>query len=65
MKIINIIFALLLTLSSNYAFANEQELIKEQTIQSKINDCGYKILNSNQIQNRIIFVYNNSEKNPF
>lgn len=62
MKIINIIFALLLTLSSNYAFANEQELIKEQTIQSKINDCGYKILNSNQIQNRIIFVYNNSEK---
>lgn len=67
MKIINMLFSILLflTIFPNSVFANEQNLIKEQEIQSKIDNCSYKILNSNQIQNRVIFVYNSDEKNLF
>ena len=61
MKIINVLFLLLL-IFFNCAFTNEKDLIKENEIQLKVNKCGYKILNSNKIQNRIIFVYDNDLK---
>lgn len=40
----------------------EQKIVKEQTAQSRINDMGSKILNSNKIDKRMIFVYNSQEK---
>lgn len=63
MKIFKIIFLIILSIIfSNCAFANEQDLIKENEIQTKINTCAYKILNSNQIRNKIIFTYDDTEK---
>ena len=63
MNTINIaIFILSIALFSNCIFANEEKLTKENEIQTKINNCGYKILNSNQIENRIIFVYDDDGK---
>ena len=63
MKIINYaILILSIAIFSNSVLANEEKLAKEQEIQTKINDCGYKILNSNQIENRIIFTYDDNEK---
>ena len=36
--------------------------VEEQQIQQRINDIGYNILNSNQINNRIVFIYSENEK---
>ena len=44
------------------SFANEVLLDKLNSIQNRIDDCGTKILNANQIAERVIFVYNNEEK---
>ena len=41
---------------------DEQQIIKEQTIQSRVNDIGSKLLNANKIEQRIVFVYNEKEK---
>ena len=41
---------------------NEQEIIRTQTIQSRVNDIGSKLLNANKIEQRIVFVYNEKEK---
>ncbi len=64
MKKINKIYLLLLTLSIfiNCASANDEILNEQQNIQSRINNCGMKILNANKIQKRVIFVYNEKEK---
>ena len=35
----------------------EEAIIKEQSLQQKVNDIGYKILNANKITKRIIFTY--------
>lgn len=51
-----IIFILLIGMS---AFATPLE---EQQIQQRINDIGYNILNSNQINNRVVFIYSEDEK---
>ena len=62
MKKILILFSVLF-LGAGTALATEQsEIIKEQTVQEKINDVGFKILNSNMIDKRIIFVYDKAEK---
>ncbi len=42
--------------------SNDAVIVREQTIQGKINDVAYKILNANKIDKRIIFVYDKSEK---
>ncbi len=42
--------------------ADETKLIKHQTIQSRIDDCGSKILNSNKIEKRVVFVYSDADK---
>ena len=44
------------------AYAGDYELIKVLGIQKSINDVGVKILNSNRIEKRIIFVYSKKEK---
>lgn len=52
-----------LVLMAGKGFAIEQsEIIKEQTIQEKINEVGLKVLNANKIDKRIIFVYDKAEK---
>ena len=42
--------------------ADETKLIEHQTIQSRIDDCGSKILNSNKIEKRVVFVYSDADK---
>ena len=45
------------------AFAmNESHLGQLQSIQSRIDDCGAKILNANKIEERVIFAYSEAEK---
>lgn len=41
---------------------NETELIKENSIQSRINNIGMKLLNSNKIEKRVTFVYDEKGK---
>ncbi len=57
-----IILFLLLILLSNQAFANNSDLIKEQSIQQQINNCGMRILNANKVEKRVVFVYSDSDK---
>ena len=57
-----IILFLLLILLSNQAFANDSDLLKEQSIQQQINNCGMKILNANKVEKRVVFVYSDSDK---
>ena len=59
-----ILISLIIVLfTSGIVFAIEQEeIIKEQSVQEKINSVGLKILNCNKIDKRIIFVYDKSEK---
>ena len=47
---------------ANFVHANDEVLIEEQSIQTKINNCGLKILNANKIQKRVVFVYENKDK---
>lgn len=44
------------------SFAQNSQLIEENSIQTRINECAYGILNSNKINKRIIFTYNSEEK---
>ena len=41
---------------------NEQDILRTQSIQSRVNDIGSKLLNANKIEQRIVFVYNEKEK---
>ena len=60
-KILLLIMTLII--SNANVFAIEDSVIeREQTIQEKINDVGFKILNANKIDKRIIFVYDKSER---
>ena len=57
MKKFLILFSVLI-LGTGTVLATEQaEIIKEQTTQERINSVGMKVLNANQIDKRIIFVY--------
>lgn len=59
-KIFLIIFALTF---STAVFANsESELVKENAIQTRINNIGTKILNSNKFEKRVTFVYDENGK---
>lgn len=62
MKKILILFSVLF-LGAGTVLATEQiEIIKEQTVQERINSVGFKILNANKVDKRIIFVYDKAEK---
>ena len=49
-------------LFSNTSFANEEILIKNNNIQSRIDNIGTKILNSNKLDKRVIFAYDENGK---
>lgn len=52
-----------LMFSQTFAFAvDEIQIVKHQSVQTRIDDVGAKILNSNKIDKRIIFVYDEAEK---
>ncbi len=57
-----IIAAALLLVTLPVFAANEAELMKVQSIQSRIDDCGARILNANKIEKRVVFAYNEAEK---
>lgn len=44
------------------ASSRDSILINEQTIQNRIDKCAFKILNANKIEKRVVFVYDNVEK---
>lgn len=46
-----------ISVTESEQISQESEIAKEQSIQSKINDIGSKILNANKIQGRIVFLY--------
>ncbi len=59
----NIILAIVLMFILTPAFATEEtKLAQVQSIQSRIDDCGARILNANKIEERVIFAYNEAEK---
>ena len=54
---------MLMLLSSVSVFAiTDEEIIKEQSIQARVNSVGTNILNANKIEGRIIFVYDKTAK---
>lgn len=64
------ITALILITSQITVFAGdvavtEQQIAQEQSIQSRINDIGSKLLNTNKIDKRIVFVYDENAKDTF
>ena len=61
MKKFILICALILLILPALA-ADEAKLIEQQTIQSRIDDCGSKLLNSNKIEKRVVFAYSEAEK---
>ena len=61
-KIILLLSALLLSCN---AFANEEILSKENEIQTKIDNIGVNILNSNKIEKRIVFIYDEKARENF
>ena len=60
-----LVLLLVLFCSSFGAFAYEEELIEENTIQTRIDEIGTKILNANKLQKRIVFVYDKNAKKTF
>ena len=55
-------FVLFLSLLFLQAFANEEKLTQENLIQTRVDEIGTRILNSNKITKRIIFVYDKDKK---
>ena len=70
-KLVMVFMLLAVQMFICYAFAqtqtkdNEQEILRTQSIQSRVNDIGSKLLNANKIEQRIVFVYNEKEKESF
>ena len=60
-KILFLITALIFTSCSVFA-VDDSVIKKKKKIQTRINDVGFKILNANKIDKRIIFVYGKEEK---
>ncbi len=58
-KILLLCLAVFVPLS---AFGIEEDIVKENLIQKRIDDVGTKILNSNKIDERIVFVYDKTEQ---
>lgn len=58
-----LITIMLMLLSSVSVFAiTDEEILKEQSIQARVNNVGTRILNANKIEGRIIFVYDKTAK---
>lgn len=58
-----VMLAVLLLLFLSPAFASDEtQLAQVQSIQSRIDDCGARILNANKIEKRVIFAYSEAEK---
>ena len=62
MKKVFVLFFGLLYFALSANAVEEAELIKENTIQTRINTVGTKILNSNKLQKRVVFVYDKENK---
>ena len=62
MKKFLILFSALFLFAGNVLAIEDTEIVKEQTVQEKINNVGFKVLNANKIDKRIIFVYDKAEK---
>lgn len=60
-KILFLLILIFCTFSNCFA-VDDSVIVHEQTIQGKINDVGFRILNANKIDERIIFVYDKAEK---
>lgn len=60
-KFLFLSLVLLFTVSSVYAI-DELELAEQNSIQTRIDRLGAKILNSNQLDKRVVFVYDEKEK---
>ena len=64
------VIACMITFTSS-VYASEKtedvnaEIVREQTVQSKIDDIGAKLLNANKTPNRVVFVYNKAAKKAF
>lgn len=58
-----LITIMIMLLSSVSVFAiTDEEILKEQSIQARVNNVGTRILNANKIEGRIIFVYDKTAK---
>ena len=55
----------IISFAEDTASKSEQQIAQEQSIQSRINDIGSKLLNANKIDKRIIFVYDEQAKDTF
>lgn len=58
-----VLFALLISMGVNTAFAGSDQLVieREGKYQKQVMQIGFRILNANQIENRMVFYYNNSK----
>ena len=63
-KILFLLFAVLLCVNPIFA-TTEAEIIRTQSIQARIDEIGYKILNSNKIDRRVVFCYSKKNKPKF
>ena len=50
---------------TNLSYANEEQLKKENLIQTRIDKVGTKLLNLNKIPKSVVFVYDKSQKKEF
>ena len=55
-------FFVLYLISSSLCFASNLELLHANDLQSKIDNIGFKILNSNKIEKRVVFTYSKKKK---
>ena len=58
----NILYIILLLIFTNPVIAIEAELAETNSIQTRINTIGTKLLNANKIENRVTFVYDKTGK---
>lgn len=56
------ILIVILLLFGSVCFAEEQKLLQQNSIQSRINDTGVQILNANKLDKRVMFVYDDEHK---
>lgn len=61
----NFLVLFLFIIAATPVFALEDDLVKEISIQSRINSVGTKILNANKIEDRVTFVYDKKGKQSY
>lgn len=57
-----LLILVIMTIFSSIVYANEAKLVEENKIQTRINNIGSKILNSNKLERRVTFVYDENGK---